>query len=102
MPIHPVSAWTQTLQPDTHRAAANLGLAEIDARALAVGHLHGAKRRLETLGEGRRDLPRRRADRSADGRGRTGEHGVSVRAASAQAKQQEGQDEYSCSHGLLF
>ena len=52
MPIHPISARPQTLQPDTHRAAANLGLAEIDARALAVGHLHGAKRRLETLGEG--------------------------------------------------
>ena len=43
VPIHPVSPGRQSLQTDTHGAAADLGLAEIDARALGVGHLHRAE-----------------------------------------------------------
>ena len=87
MPIHPASAWTQTLQPDTHRAAANLGLAEIDAETLLSvtctelneGSRPWVKESVTCRGAAPTDPP---TDGVAFPRA-----GVSVRAASAQAKQ---------------
>ncbi len=61
MPIHPISPWGQRFQTDTHRTTADLGFAGIDSRTLAVGHLHRAEGRFETLGEGQRDPARRPA-----------------------------------------
>src|SRR5262249_18432887 len=82
VPTHLVGSGRQRLQADRHGAAADLRLAGINTCALAVGHLHRAERGFQTLREGKRDLARRRADRSADRRARTGEHGVRGRAAS--------------------
>ena len=67
VPMHFVGPGRQRFQTDGHGAAADLRFAGIDPRALAVGHLHRAEGRFETLREGKRDLVRCGGDRSADG-----------------------------------
>ena len=78
-PVNSVSPWRERFQTDTHSAAADLCLAQIDARALGIGHLHRAECRFEVLREPKRNLMRCATHRAADKGACMIEKGVSVR-----------------------
>ena len=78
VPTDPVRSRRQALQPDTHDARADRGLAQIDSRAVGIAHFDRAERRLQILGKGKRKLARSGWHGAADARLRMVEKGMSL------------------------